>query len=123
MLNVLSMLLCSCCPLIIIWFPLFHAAPSHYKPPPPLIRTISAESPLQSAETGRGGKLGNQRHGSEATERKKSMGKGAGSKRSKYRTEEEKMVKEKERRNANNQRERLATCVLTQERIRTGDLE
>ena len=41
------------------------------------------------------------------------MGKGAGSKRSKYRTEEEKMVKEKERRNANNQRERLATYVLT----------
>ena len=65
--------------------------------------------------------MGNQRHGSEATERKKSMGKAGGSKRSKYRTEEEKMVKEKERRNANNQRERLATYVLTQERIRTGN--
>ena len=35
------------------------------------------------------------------------MVKGAGSKRSKYRTEEEKMVKEKERRNANNQSCRL----------------
>ena len=44
--------------------------------------------------------MGSQRHGSEATERKKSMGKGSGSKRSKYCTEEEKisMVKEKERR-------------------------
>ena len=110
MLNVLSMPLCSHCPIYVNLFPLFYAAPSHYKPPPPLIRTIS---PLQSAETGRGGKLGNQRHGSESSERKKSMVKGAGSKRSKYRTEEEKVVKEKERRNANNQRERLATYVFT----------
>ena len=39
------------------------------------------------------------------------MGKGGVSKRSKYRTEEEKVAKEKDRRNANNQRERSAKCT------------
>lgn len=48
--------------------------------------------------------------GGETSDRKKGGGKGGVSKRSKYRTEEEKVAKERDRRNANNQRERSALC-------------
>ena len=65
------------------------------KPPPPLIRTSSGESPAGRDE-------------SEDANEGRAKGGAKGSKRTKYKTEEERVAKEKERRNANNQRER---CV------------
>lgn len=68
---------------------------SERKPPPPLIRTSSGESPA-----------GPSRDGPEDGNERRPKGGAKGSKRTKYKTEEERVAKEKERRNANNQRER-----------------
>ena len=68
---------------------------SERKPPPPLIRTSSGESHAgrDSADDG---------------DERRNKGGAKGTKRTKYKTEEERVAKEKERRNANNQRERCA---------------
>lgn len=79
---------------------------------PSIVRTASEDTPTaSSASTER-------RVKKELPERKKGAagGKG-GTKRSKFRTDEERMVKEKERRNANNQRERSATSHLELRKI------
>ena len=68
--------------------------------PPPLIRTCSAGDPLQKVTSTpkSGGRIspGERRKGS----------KSAGTKRKPYMSDEERIGKERERRNANNQRER-----------------
>ena len=74
---------------------------SERKPPPPLIRTSSGEGPVCTS-----------REGHEDTNERRPKSGTKGSKRTKYKTEEERVAKEKERRNANNQRERSVACWL-----------